>query len=803
MDADSDKGIRVYARCRPRLPHEPDEEPLLSVDTESNEITVRSTKGKDASRLFKFNRVFRPETNQDEFFEACRVGNMVDTVLEGFNASVLAYGQTSAGKTYCMEGFEYVTQGGSINVNLETASARLGIIPRAIEDLFEKISARRDSHVDYKIRCSYVQLYCERVYDLLNPGTLPTRNTAVDGMKGLRVRWARRGGSGGSFYVENMFMCDCENTEEAIATFHRGIRSKREFMASHKLNMASSRSHSLFTVHVTGISKAKNEELFRSKLTLVDLAGSERLSQTQSTGTTFKEGVDINKSLFSLRQVITALATRPRGPAGAGAANTNAGGRRASVTGSSEAKAPATKHVPYRDSRLTLLLMDSFGGNSQTLMIVCVTPLNEHVDENVSTLEYGGLAKRVINSPTINEDPRNKLIRSLRAENSALKRELEAVRLASAVTCETTSAVTCDATGSGLGGGAPVVAQLDSNKPMQIVSSDASSSAASDLTRAAAEAAAKLTTAMGPGLGVDELGEKLVESVQLVKQLLGCCADLRTRVTGFEGERDVLASGNADLMEENIRLRDRVAALEFAILHAEGCHEATTATTAAAGPKLPPEPAVAIHNKGLARATPQSSSHPTHPSQHAGLSPRAVRASSPGAPLLSPAAPPLSPLESAAAALLPFTTSGPPTAKVSSTGTTSACGVMEAPSSSAPSQQFRRTAPVYAADTSPILKNLHSTSNSPAPVDSPVGIVMSSITHPPAFGAGADAVVMPQKGRRAANRRVHQAPWDSSMSHYSTAQSPNARLDSSPSSVMQSRVANNLTLNLSKPGRRR
>lgn len=179
--------------------------------------------------------------------------------------------------------------------------------------------------------------------------------------------------------------------------YHSGLKNK--IMASHNLNSISSRSHTLLTLTVEAVD-SESGGIYLSKLQLVDLAGSERVSMTGNEGEALKESIDINKSLFTLRQVITSLSS---------ASNWESG------------------HVPYRDSKLTSILKQSIGGNGYTLMIACLSPSDAYIDENISTLTYASKAHNISNIPVKNIDPKSKLTKKLKREIRDLKKELDEV----------------------------------------------------------------------------------------------------------------------------------------------------------------------------------------------------------------------------------------------------------------------------------------------------------------------------------------------------------------------------------------
>lgn len=293
----------------------------------------------------------------------------------------------------------------------------------------------RENGREVRVTCSHVQIYMERVYDLLNPPTddaLPPapsgrpnqqfkhilrseappadEDAGFRGMgQGLRLRWTKQDG----FFVENLFQSECRSAAEALDLFRAGVANK--VVASHRMNVASSRSHCVFTLQVESWPRGRPEELVKAKLSLVDLAGSERQSAIGAAhgGTLQKESISINKSLFTLRKVIMSLAQKQ----GAEVMVAERGAPAAAATSSSA-------HVPYRDSKLTSLLQHSLGGNSFTLMIACLAPCDRYLDDNVSTLQYATLAKSIKNRPTVNEDPKTRLIKELRAQVAFLQDQL-------------------------------------------------------------------------------------------------------------------------------------------------------------------------------------------------------------------------------------------------------------------------------------------------------------------------------------------------------------------------------------------
>jgi hypothetical protein len=321
-------------------------------------------------KRFEFDDVFDETVSQESLFAALRVNDMLKKVLEGFNATVFAYGPTGSGKTYTMEGYEY-------DKNLKPVikeDQSVGIIPRIARTLFETIK-KAPGHVEYTVYCTYVQIYKENVYDLLNPAQ--TRGP------GLRMRWNKAE----EFYLENLFMHPCYSYNEIMGLYNAGIKNK--VLAAHNANAASSRSHCILSLHIEGID-TETGTVLTSKLQLVDLAGSEKVAQTGNEGQALKESIDINKALFTLRQVISTLSAVKEGD---------------------------SAFVPYRDSKLTSLLKQSIGGNSYCLMIACIAPSDFFFEDNLSTLAYATKAACIANEPVKNLDPKTRVIKGLRVKH--------------------------------------------------------------------------------------------------------------------------------------------------------------------------------------------------------------------------------------------------------------------------------------------------------------------------------------------------------------------------------------------------
>lgn len=259
-----------------------------------------------------------------------------------------------------------------------------GLIPRICKEMFNRMKIGQKSGTGYKTSVSYLEIYNERVKDLLG----------VTNHHALRVREHQTLGP----YVEGLSQHPVANYDEILNCIDRGNTLRTT--ASTNMNDTSSRSHAIFTItFVQAVFMDDMPSETVSKIHLVDLAGSERANATGATGERLKEGAHINKSLVTLGSVISALAEQSD--------SLNANKKKS--------------YIPYRDSVLTWLLRDSLGGNSKTIMIAAISPADCNYSETLSTLRYANRAKNIINKPTINEDPNVKLIRELREEIMKLK----------------------------------------------------------------------------------------------------------------------------------------------------------------------------------------------------------------------------------------------------------------------------------------------------------------------------------------------------------------------------------------------
>ncbi|XP_039542703.1 kinesin-like protein KIF16B isoform X4 [Pimephales promelas] len=381
--------VRVAVRVRPMNRREKDLSAKCIIEMEGNKTTITNLKIPDGvtgdsvrERAKTFTYDFSYDSSdskngsfvsQEKVFKDLGT-DVLKAAFEGYNACIFAYGQTGSGKSHTMMGMP----------------GDVGLIPRICEGLFSRISGmtRRDE-ASFRTEVSYLEIYNERVRDLLRRKMAKTYN--------LRVREHPKEGP----YVEDLSKHLVQNYSDVEELMEAGNINRTT--ASTGMNDTSSRSHAIFTINFTQAKfDAEMPSETVSKIHLVDLAGSERADATGATGVRLKEGGNINKSLVTLGNVISALADLSQ------------------EGGNSHLKKKQV-FVPYRDSVLTWLLKDSLGGNSKTIMIATISPADINYGETLSTLRYANRAKNIINKPTINEDSNVRLIRELRAEIVRLK----------------------------------------------------------------------------------------------------------------------------------------------------------------------------------------------------------------------------------------------------------------------------------------------------------------------------------------------------------------------------------------------
>ncbi|KAK9498578.1 hypothetical protein O3M35_003179 [Rhynocoris fuscipes] len=352
------ESVQVALRIRPLSENEISMGCQPCLERVPNEPQVKVGKG---NMLYTFNYVFDEFEGQSKVYNVA-VKELIEKLFKGYNLTILAYGQTGSGKTYTM-GTNY------------SGSGEMGIIPRAVHEIFDKMKSM-DNYL-FKISVSFIELYNESLYDLL---TDKTRECSVVDMREIN----------NEICIPGLTELEVNDPTDTLNKLNEGSLGRT--VGATAMNAQSSRSHAIFTINIRIIPKDEPSGVMTSSFRLVDLAGSERSKKTCTTGDRFKEGVNINKGLLVLGNVISQL----------GEGNHN--------------------FVSYRDSKLTRLLQDSLGGNSVTLMIACVSPADYNQDETLSTLRYADRVKKIKNKPVVNQDPQT-------AEICRLRKEIEDLRL--------------------------------------------------------------------------------------------------------------------------------------------------------------------------------------------------------------------------------------------------------------------------------------------------------------------------------------------------------------------------------------
>ncbi|XP_071450116.1 osmotic avoidance abnormal protein 3-like [Hetaerina americana] len=376
--------VKVVVRCRPMSDAERKLDPKSIIQVESCGCAVTISNPREPTsppKCFTFDAAYPPSAQTCQLYNEIAYP-LVEGVLDGYNGTIFAYGQTGSGKTYTMQG----------GVSNSTKSLQRGIIPRAFEHIFESASVRKSR---YLVVASFLEIYNEDIRDLLAP-FISSSSSFMSSRLQLREN-ADKG-----VYVEGLSRHPVHSPANCHDLLLKGLTYRAS--GATLMNAESSRSHSLFTLSLEmitsdalvddGFCSGEDDHIMRGKLNLVDLAGSERQVKTGATGERLREATKINLSLSALGNVISAL-----------------------VDGKS-------KHVPYRDSKLTRLLQDSLGGNTRTLMIACVSGASSSYTESLSTLRYAYRAKQIENTPRKNEDPKDALLRQFKQELDMLRRAL-------------------------------------------------------------------------------------------------------------------------------------------------------------------------------------------------------------------------------------------------------------------------------------------------------------------------------------------------------------------------------------------
>ena len=380
--------VKVAVRVRPFNTREKENNSVCCIEMTENQTTIKDELGQPKTFTFDHsfwshdcyieleNGYLSPDdsgkyTDQKIVFET--LGKQIlDNAWEGYHCCLFAYGQTGSGKSYSMVGY----------------GANKGIVPISCEEIFKRISENKDEQIHYEVEVSMLEIYNEKVQDLLVPINKrpPT---------GLKIRESKALG----VFVADLTKYPVSSYEEISNKMDEGYQNRT--IGSTLMNSTSSRAHTIVTIEFKQVNtqgKLKSEKL--SKINLVDLAGSERANSTGATGARLKEGCNINKSLLVLGNVINTLADK-------------ALGKKKDVL------------PPYRDSALTRILQNALGGNSKTVMICALSPASINYEETLSTLRYADRAKKIQNKAVVNESEHDKVVRLLREENNDLKKKIE------------------------------------------------------------------------------------------------------------------------------------------------------------------------------------------------------------------------------------------------------------------------------------------------------------------------------------------------------------------------------------------
>ncbi|XP_030648204.1 kinesin-like protein KIF1C [Chanos chanos] len=381
--------VKVAVRVRPFNNREISRGAKCVIQMQDKSTSITNPKQPKDAKSFTFDHSYWSHSPTDPAFASQRqvyldIGEeMLLHAFEGYNVCIFAYGQTGAGKSYTMMG--------------KQEPGQQGIIPQLCEDLFKRTADNIDPDLSFSVEVSYMEIYCERVRDLLNPksgGPLRVREHPIMGP-----------------YVEDLSKMAVTNYSDIADLMDCG--NKARTVAATNMNETSSRSHAVFTILFTQrrldqMTNLQTEKV--SKISLVDLAGSERADSSGAKGVRLKEGANINKSLTTLGKVISALADMQSN------------------------KKKKSDFVPYRDSVLTWLLRENLGGNSRTAMIAALSPADINYEETLSTLRYADRAKQIRCNAVINEDPNARLVRELKEEVNRLKDLLLAQGLSELIT---------------------------------------------------------------------------------------------------------------------------------------------------------------------------------------------------------------------------------------------------------------------------------------------------------------------------------------------------------------------------------
>jgi len=335
----NDNTICVCARFRPQNGREKEKGGVVGVDIKNGDSVEIKDPVSGKLKTYNFDAVFDKDTSQNEVFKKC-ASHMIPEVIKGFNCTIFAYGQTGSGKTYSMEGEE----------------GSKGIIPRLVDSLFEAIADQHED-MEFKLGVSYIEIYMEKLQDLLDPTRVLKKSAIQEDKNGVKIQG-----------VKTQWIGSEDSPDEVLRIFEFGSKNRK--VEKTEMNSESSRSHGVFILNLIKTDTQTGVETY-SKLMMVDLAGSEKVRNTGASGLALKQAQAINKSLSALGDVMNSLSG-------------------------------CAKFVPYRNSVLTRLLSDSLGGNCKTTLLVCASSSDLNRTESLSTLGFGKRAKTIVNNAIAN-----------------------------------------------------------------------------------------------------------------------------------------------------------------------------------------------------------------------------------------------------------------------------------------------------------------------------------------------------------------------------------------------------------------
>ena len=478
---------------------------------------------------FTYDHVFHgPGPSEKSVFDTC-VEPLVTGLTSGYNCTVLAYGQTGSGKTHCM-GTACDDCGVYGDSEIVSPDSYIGVIPRVMRSLFENIGNLHSTQ-SVSLKVGFIEIHKEEIRDLLRVKNVVSLRDAPGGSGGVVMVGAR------------------EKPVSTYAEMAKALRdgSETRATAATGMNNHSSRSHAIFTIHVT-VTTASDEgtpggaNVMHSKMHLVDLAGSERAKRTKAEGARLKEGIQINKGLLALGNVISALGDDKRRD------------QRGNVG-----------HIPYRDSKLTRLLQDSLGGNSRTVMVACISPADANLDETLNTLKYANRARNIMNTPTVSFDGNSQnaaaQVAKLRRALTAARSEIAHLKLIGSSVSGSLGSGGAFSNLGGLGGDADTSQKLEAMEARAMIAEAEASRLRADLKSAEENVNAAAERELSASVQRDVLAMKLQDAgvsvdsddggTNVVRSYLSTIQALRNEQSRLKNQLKAIQDGRVDPYAED------------------------------------------------------------------------------------------------------------------------------------------------------------------------------------------------------------------------------------------------------------